>query len=148
MKVILLRDVPKVGKKYDVKDIADGYVRNFLLPRRLAEIATPQRISELAVMQQKNQDMQERNDALLRDAIKALDDVTVTVIAKADERGHLFKKLRAADVIRVLNEKSALPLEENMLVLDGPITTVGTHRLTVSAAKTNATFTLAIEREG
>ena len=50
MKIILLKDIPKIGKKYDIKDLSDGYVRNFLLPKKLAEEATPNRIAKIEGM--------------------------------------------------------------------------------------------------
>ena len=53
MKVIFLQDVPRVGKKYDLKEVPDGYAMNFLLPRRLAVIATPKAIIELEVNKKK-----------------------------------------------------------------------------------------------
>ena len=49
MKVIFLQDVPRVGKKYDVKEVNDGYAMNFLLPRKLVELATPKSIAELEI---------------------------------------------------------------------------------------------------
>ena len=47
MKIILLKDIPKIGKKYDIKDVADGYARNFLFINKLAEEATPNKISQI-----------------------------------------------------------------------------------------------------
>lgn len=148
MKVILLKDVPKVGKKYDVKEIADGYARNFLLPHRLAEMATEKRVNELTVSKQKNQATQERNESLLKESIKSLDGTTCEIKAKADERGHLFKKLRASDVLKIINEKSRMPISEDMLLLNEPITAVGSHELKLAMSGAQAAMTLVVEREG
>ncbi len=148
MKVILLKDVPKVGKKYDIKEISDGYARNFLLPRRLAEMATQKRINELTAAKQKDQESQERNESLLKQAIERLNGTTVTTEAKADERGHLFKKLRVQDVVKVINEKSPTPISEDMLSLEEPITTIGSHELNLNAQGAHAMLTLVVEREG
>lgn len=147
MKVILLKDVPKVGKKYEVKDIADGYARNFLFPHRLAEQATQEKVAMLTAVKQKHQEDHERDEALLKQAIKGLNGERLTVKVKADERGHLFKKLRAQDVLAIINEKSPRTLDEGVLALEEPITMIGSHELDLNSHGVRATLTLVIERE-
>lgn len=147
MKVILLKDVPKVGRKYDVKDIADGYVRNFLLPRKLAELATEKKINALMATKQKNQEVQERTEELSQQAVKNMDGVVCTIKAKADEQGHVFKKLRVGDVLVAINKESPMPFTEDMITLESPITTIGSHEVFIGFGHTHSKVRIVVERE-
>jgi large subunit ribosomal protein L9 len=146
MKVILLKDVPKVGKKFDIKDMSDGYALNFLMPRGLAERATTEKIAELEKRRAANQESRDHAEMALRDAISGLEGQKITMHAKADERGHLFKKLRVADVLVPLKERSSV-LELEHIALDGPLATLGEHVVRVSGAQTHADITVVVERE-
>ncbi|MEJ0002207.1 MAG: 50S ribosomal protein L9 [bacterium] len=91
MKVIFLQDVPRVGRKYDVKEVNDGYAMNFLLPRKFAELATVKSIAALELRQKEIKVEREVRDDLLMKNLEAIKDKVVTLSEKADETGHLFK---------------------------------------------------------
>ena len=99
MKVILLHDVPRVGQKYDVKDVANGYGRNYLLPRKLAEIATEKAIAGVATLKTQHEgETKVRVDLLLKN-LESLNDVTVVMQEKANDKGHLFAGIHKEEII-------------------------------------------------
>lgn len=147
MKVVLLRDVPKIGRKYEVKEVSDGYVRNFLLPRKLAEIATEAKVTALNAVKEKSEEAQKKSEQLLKEAVVALNEQTFTLHAKADDHGHLFKKIRAEDILKIVNEKSSVPLETGMIELEAPLTTLGSHEISTHAVGVTSKVFVVIEKE-
>src|SRR3989344_2702155 len=106
MKVIFLHDVPRVGKKYDVKEVNDGYATNFLLPRKLAEAATSQALSNLEKRKKTIDIEREVQEALLVKNLEAIKGKTITITAKTDEKGHLFSKIHSKEIILAMKEQN------------------------------------------
>src|SRR3989344_3025252 len=110
MKVIFLQDVPRVGRRHDVKDVNDGYAMNFLLPRKLAEVANPKNLAELeqrkkevVVEKEIQADLLERNLGELKDKI-------VHIKARADEKGHLFSGIHKKEIVNAINDEHRVKL--------------------------------------
>ncbi len=102
MKVIFLQDVQRVGKRHDVKDISDGYAVNFLLPRKLAVVATPRAIAELETRKKEIAIEREVQEGLLTKNLEAIKGKTITIKVKADEKGHLFSKIHKINIVCIL----------------------------------------------
>ena len=130
MKVILLTDIPKVGNRYDVKDFAQGYAQNVLLSKGLAELATPHNLAKLeakkAAMNKKREEENKAFDTL----ISAIDNKQVTIVAKANEKGHLFKAVSPDDVATAIKKETGVDIDPDSIVLDH-IKEVGTHKVTI-----------------
>ena len=90
MKVILLQDVEKLGKKYDVKEVADGYARNFLLAKGLAKPATESSIRELATEKEKAETAAELDLKKTEEMVASLDGQEVEIGAKIGDDGKLY----------------------------------------------------------
>ena len=90
MKIILLQDISGVGRKGEVKNVSDGYGRNFLLPNKLGQIATPSTIASAEKMSKQAEQNKEVQKDILEKNIKGLKDLKVQLKAKANEKGHLF----------------------------------------------------------
>ncbi len=147
MKVILLKDVPKVGRKLTAVEVADGYAANFLFPKRLAEPATATKLAELAKRQESARAAEDARLEDLREKLAALAEDTVTLAVKADDKGHLFKKVRASDIVALLADEHGIVLDEEAVLLEEPINEVGEYEipLEVAGAKTALTLTLVAE---
>lgn len=141
-RVILLKDVPKIGRKYEVKDVASGYATNYLFPNKLAEQATPAKEADLAKKRDAMNASKMKAAGEVHDLIKSLEGTTLTIRTKADDAGHLFKKLRADDIA---GSKSGLLPE--YILLKEPIKTAGPHEIHAAGAGAKATFTLLVEKE-
>ena len=118
MKVILLQDVKKLGKKGDVIEASDGYARNFLFPRKLAQEATA---SELHVLNAKKEKARKEKLAELEAAQKLAAELkgkAVTINAKAGDGGRLFGAITNKDVAEAINNKYNLSVDKKKVVID------------------------------
>ncbi len=130
MKVILLQDVKGQGKKGQLVDVSDGYARNFLLPRKLAQEATADNINTMKMndkaMQEKRQ--KEREAALALS--KVLKEMTLVVTAKGGGAGRLFGSVTNAEISDALAKQHDIQLDKRKIVVKEPIKNVGTYNVT------------------
>ena len=127
MKVILTQDVRVQGKRGQMIDVSDGYARNFLLPRKLAQEATADNINTMRMNDKATQERQakERAEALeLRNRMK---DMTVVVTAKGGGAGRLFGSVTNTEVSEALAKQAGVQLDKRKIVLDEPIKSVGVY---------------------
>ncbi len=131
MKVIFLKDVPRVGRKGEVKDVAEGYARNFLLSKRLAEIATPER--EKAALQSKQAASAHREvqKNLLLKTIAELHETPLVIHAKANAQGHLFKGIHTEEILEALRTRGHMHFSTSHVSLAHPIKSVGTFMIPI-----------------
>ena len=118
MKVILLQDVKKMGKKGDVIEASDGYARNYLFPRKLAEEATA---NALLVVNAKKENERKKKLAELEAAQKLAAELKgkeVSIEAKAGESGRLFGAITNKDIAEVINSKFNLSIDKKKIVMD------------------------------
>lgn len=137
MKVVLVRDVPRVGKAGDVKEVADGYARNFLLRRKLARPATPAALKDVeARLRQEDQDQQRHVDQL-QNLARQMEGLVVTfnIKPKAIDGERLYGSIRDNQVAEELARVTGAPIDRTMVTLESPIRTLGTHELTVRLSK-------------
>ena len=130
MKVILLDDVAKVGRRGEVRDVSDGYARNFLIPKKLALTATAGNLKGLDHIKKQQEAKADRikTDAEgLRDRIEGL---VYEERRQASEEGKLFGSVTAQDVVDFL-ERSQIRVERRRVHLDEPIKTLGESTVTV-----------------
>ncbi len=91
MKVILLNDVPKIGRKYDIKNVSDGYASNFLFPRKLAQPASADVVSKVESLKAKESSDRKVQEDLLLKNIEFLENARIEFTLPANEKGHLFQ---------------------------------------------------------
>jgi large subunit ribosomal protein L9 len=147
MRVILLQQVPKVGKKYDIVDVSDGYAKNFLIRRGLGELALPKRVAEI---EKKRASEKTLNDARLAEQgemIHALEGVVISYKAKADEAGHLYKKIHARDIAEAVRAEKGILLAPEAFLLEEALHTTGEHTVRIEDEAGKATFTFLVVGE-
>lgn len=144
MKVILLKQVPKVGQKYEVKNVSDGYAMNFLFPRRLAEAATPSAIKRIETRKSADDGERKIHEDLLLKNVKDLEGVRVEMSEIANDQGHLFAGIHADEISIALQQQSRLQILPEYIVLDKPIKTLGEHKIPVKIQDVLTSFTLVI----
>ena len=131
MKVILQQDVKGQGKKGQMVEVSDGYARNFLLPRKLAILATPENVNTMK-MQDKARKAQEAAEKAEAEAVAAkLREITVKVTAKAGSGGRLFGAVTSKEIADSLKAQQGIDIAKTKIVQDEPIKSFGTYELKV-----------------
>jgi len=134
LKVILLEDVKKLGKKGDLIDVADGYARNYLFPRNLAREATEGGIKQLnqekAAIENKKRKEREQAKAL---AAK-LSETTITLKVKSGEKGKLFGSVTSKDIAEALKEQQNVEVDRRKIELAEPIKSLGSYKIGIKLA--------------
>ncbi|MEZ4500747.1 MAG: 50S ribosomal protein L9 [Thermomicrobiales bacterium] len=132
MKVILRQDVDSLGEAGDVKNVSDGYARNYLIPKGFAVIATPGELKVLA----ENQKVRDRKIAYQEQDLQELADriatVTLEFEARAGGQGRLFGSVTAGDIADKLSSTIKHEIDRRKVHLDEPIRTSGRHQVTVN----------------
>ena len=131
MRVILLQDVEGLGKAGDLKDVANGYARNFLLPRRLAAGATPALLANhqqrVAAEQRKLEKQVEQN----RQQAERLSQISLTFKARVGRQGRLYGSITSQDIAAGLRESEGIAIDRRMIELPDPIRALGTYMVPV-----------------
>ncbi len=131
MQVILTQDVKGQGKKGQMINVSDGYARNYLLPRGLAQPATK---SNINVMKGKQESAEYRKQKEIEEAneiAEKMKDMTVTLKAKAGENGKLFGSITSKDVAEALKMQHHIKLDKKKFVMPDGIKTLGTSTVSV-----------------
>ncbi len=145
MRVIFLKDVPRVGRKNEVKEVNDGYALNFLFPQKLAELATAKAVAELARKQKEIVVERQVQEDLLLKNLAELEKKTVTIFAKANPKGSLFSSIHKKEIIDAMKREHHAEIGEEFIVLDKPIKETGEFDIPVLIKGKKSSFKLVIE---
>jgi len=144
VKVILKQDVRGIGRKYEVKNVADGYAVNFLLPRKLAEFASPEAVKKAELLKVATAAEIEIRESLTKAQIETLKTVKIELKKKANEKGHLFEKVHESEISDALKSKAHADIAPEFIKLETPIKELGEHKVKVEVGKNKGEFTLLI----
>jgi len=131
MQVILLRDVKGLGEAGEIKTVADGYGRNYLIPRRLATIATEAAVKQAQQQAATRAKREEQGRAEAEKIARAYEDVELTFTARAGETGRLYGSITSADIAEQLSQRIGEPVDRRKVELDEPIKDLGTTTVSV-----------------
>ena len=124
MKVILLQDVENVGKKFDVKEIADGHANNLLIPQGLAKPATKEALAWLETQKELVSKLAEEGLKKVQEVASGLDDLEVTITMKVGDEGQLFESVNSQKIADRLKEMG-YAVAKNQIKLEQPIKDLG-----------------------
>ncbi len=124
MKVILLQDIEGLGKKYEVKEVADGYARNFLLPKKMAKQATEEALRWLEMQKEIEAEKAEKELKEIEKKVEKLEGLEVIIQVKVGEKGQLFEKVSSQKIADKLKELG-FNIEKKQIDLSKPIEEVG-----------------------
>lgn len=131
MRIVLRTDVDGVGKKGDVLDVADGFARNYLVPKGRAIKATPGGQAQADAMR-RSRDVKDARDREGAEAVaRRLVPMVIRIPARAGKDGRLFGSVTAADVAEAVTAQSGFELDRRRLRIDEPIKTLGSHEVPV-----------------
>lgn len=145
MKVVLLKDTPKVGRRNDIKNVSDGYALNFLLPQGLAETATPKAIKRVELIKKQEADQKKIRQDLLLKNFGDLKGVKIEMEKTTNDKGHLFAAIHSAEIATAIKEQTRLDVLPEFIILSEPIKTVGEHEIEVKIEDRSVKFTLVVK---
>ena len=134
MKVVFIEDVPNVAKEGEIKDVSDGYGRNFLLPRKLALPATPVNMKAMEEKKRREARREAKTEAEIAELGRQLTDREVTIKAKVGAEGHLHGAVTANDVAAAL-EAQGITVDKRKIELADPIHDVGPFDISIRLSK-------------
>ena len=120
MKILLKKEIKKLGNVGDVVDVANGYARNYLLPKKLATVVTKGNIEQINLQMLKNEQKLNEEIKNLQVLAGEIANISYTITVKTNKEGKLFGSVTANDIAKVLSEKG-FQIDEKMVVLDAPI---------------------------
>ena len=147
MKVILLQDVKKVGKKGDLVEAADSYARNVLLRQKLAVEANGKTMNDLKLRKANDEKVAEENLEKAKELKELLEKSSVIVRAKTGEGDRLFGSISGKEIADAAKEQLGVELDRRKIVVDTPIKNIGTMEVTVKLhPQVKAALTVKVER--
>ena len=135
MEFILLQDVPNVGEKGHLANVSRGYARNYLLPKKLAEVATPGKVTEFRRREEEQKAREERTAAQAEEFTATLNRTVLTIAAKAGEGDKLFGSVTAADVAAAIWDARKIHVDKRKVRLEEPLKELGTYQVEIEVAE-------------
>jgi large subunit ribosomal protein L9 len=130
MKIILLKEIPKLGKEGDIVEVKNGYARNYLIPQRIACEATSQKLKEI---ENKKLIVERRKERIKQNALefaKKISDTSITVVMKTGEDGKLFGAVTSIDIVKGL-EKEGIKIDRHNIIMEEPIKELGIYQVKI-----------------
>jgi large subunit ribosomal protein L9 len=135
MKVVFLQDVPNVAKAGDVKDVADGYSRNYLIPKKLAVVATSAELNRLELQRKADVRRQARTEQDAEAFAKVLQDITVVLKMRAGTKDKLYGSVTSADIAKEIKKLTKQDIDKRKIELEEPIRELGSHHVSIKLTK-------------
>lgn len=147
MKIILLKDIAKIGKKDDIKDVSDGYARNFLIPRGLAAPLTPAALKEAEARKAAQTARIQKEMEAAKALAEKIGEIKLTIKAKVNEEKELFGSIDAVQIAEALKEKG-IKIAKNQILLEKPIKKLGDYKVKINLGyETIAEVEVKVEEE-
>ena len=144
MKVLLEQDIKGTGKKGEIVEVAEGYARNFLLPRKMASIADAAGVNAMNIQKSAAQHRKFQAGIAARESAKALDGAQVTVRARVGESGKMFGTVAGKEVAAALKEQKGIDVDKKNIKLD-PIHATGRYSAKIALSEgVSATVTVNV----
>lgn len=145
MKVLLTQDVPNLGRAGDVKEVADGYARNYLIPRRLAVPATEGTVRMVKEQKQAKMEQATRQARQIAMLAEQMEQLTLTFQAKAGPTGRLYGSITPTDIAEALEQALKIPFDRRKILAD-PLRDLGEHAVPVRLSR-DRTVTVRVRIE-
>jgi len=131
MKVVLIKNVQNLGNSGEIKNVADGYARNFLIPGGYAKIATKDTIKQAEELEKNRKKKAEEDLKTAEELVAKLENVSFLIKAKAEKSGKLYAAINSKEISKALGEKG-FSVSEDKIVIKNPIKEVGDHEIVVN----------------
>jgi len=130
-KLILTKDVPELGSKGDLVEVADGYARNYLVPRSLAVEASPGALRQAEEMRRAREEAARREREAAEQLRQSLSGARIVVAARAGDEGRLFGSIGVGDVAQAIGKFTGIDVDRKFIAVPAPIKEIGLHEVTI-----------------
>lgn len=131
MRVILIKDVKGLGKAGTIKEVADGYARNYLIPQGLAQVASESAQKQIELQRKAEARRENRLLTEAEEFARVLSQLELTFTAKAGANDRLYGSITAADIAEQITQRTHTELDKRKVILDAPIRQLGTHKVKI-----------------
>jgi large subunit ribosomal protein L9 len=148
MKVIFLQDVPNVARAGEMKEVTDGYGRNFLIPRKLAAQADPKMMSAIEAQVRTRARHTAQNEAEMKELASQLDGKEIVITARVGANDRLYGSITTGDIITELEKSHGVIVDKRKIEIENPIRELGSHEVPIRLTKDivpNITVTVTSE---
>lgn len=147
MEVLLLQDIPGIGKKNDLLVVGDGYALNYLLPKRAALIATPLVRKRYAEFIRRRAEEREREKGAIAGVVSAISGKTISFKKKITKTGKLYAAITEQNVVEALKEQLDVTVTEDMVKIDDQIKSTGTHQIMIQMGEQVVSLNVQVDAE-
>ena len=135
MKVIFLQNVPNVARAGEIKEVANGYGRNFLIPRKLAILANPQTLSNIEAQLKARVHREAQTEAEMAELANQIDGKEIVLKAKVGQKDRLYGSITPADIAAELENTTSSIVDKRKIELDNPIRQLGSYEVSIRLSK-------------
>jgi large subunit ribosomal protein L9 len=135
MKVMFLQDVPNVARAGEMKEVADGYARNYLIPRKLAAQADPKMMNAIEAQVRARARQAAQNEAEMMELASQLDGKEIVITARVGANERLYGSITAGDIIAELEKSFGVIVDKRKIELENPIRELGSHEVPIRLTK-------------
>ena len=143
MKIILLQDVARIGRRFSIVEVPDGFAQNQLIPKKLAQAATPENLKRINKLHADTASSEAAVLEKFNNIVSAMRAETVKVIAEANEQQHLFKAVSEKDIVATAKDRGII-LDVKYIQLESPIKSLGEHELILKHGQSEAKVTIEV----
>ena len=144
MKVILLKDIGGVGKRDVIKEVADGYALNFLIPRGLAQEASEKNVRESENRKQESENAKREEDARFALLAKQLASEKITIRVRVNKQGHLYEHITAQKIANEIKNKYKIEIAGDTVILEKPIGEAGIEKVEIKLGERRVISTVEV----
>ncbi len=147
MKVVLMKNVDKIGRAHDTVEVSDGHAINLLIPKGIAIMATPSAVKNADQRKAKAVTEREVQEQLIVQNLETLAKARIVITSKVNEKGRLYDAVGVGEISKAVKEQTSVELPNDTIRLKSPIKEVGTHEVPVAHGENFGKFSIIIEAE-
>lgn len=146
MKIIFLKDIAKTARKYEIKEVADGYGRH-LVTKGIALFATPETVAHIEKKRATDATEKRVHTDLLLKNLADINGVSITLYGKANDMGHLFASIHKEEILRELKRTTRLDMHPDYIVLDKPLKELGVFEIPIVVGEFKTVLKVVVEEK-
>jgi large subunit ribosomal protein L9 len=147
MKVILLKNHPKLGKEGEIKNVADGYALNSLFPAGIAAPATSERVKTASEKKEKIIKELTQKQKEIQEMVQKLESNALTLVKEASDKGKLFAAVTLEEILSGLKDQAKIALDKGEVVLENQIKEIGDHSIKIKVGDTQVNLKLSVKQK-